>query len=117
VAVSLQGTKPPKLEKTFTDDEKLGALRGLLKEAKPGQDAATNEEVAALSATQLRDRLIALNPLNKDWIARINQVGTICACLWNRPLSNLLAAGFHAYSLGPAAIEHSLSRACVSPRA
>ena len=27
-----------------------------------------------LSGTQLRDRLLAHNPLDRDWIARINQV-------------------------------------------
>lgn len=62
------------MKHTFTEDDKLAALRGLLKEAMPDQDAAVNAEVAALSSTQLRDRLIAHNPLDKDWIVRINQV-------------------------------------------
>lgn len=30
------------------------------------------EEVATLSATQLRDRLLALDPLSRDWVARVN---------------------------------------------
>lgn len=73
-----QGTKPPKLRRTFTEDDKLAALRGLLKEALPDQDASVSDEVAALSSTQLRDRLIAHNPLDKDWIVRINQVRALC---------------------------------------
>lgn len=58
----------------YTEDERREPLRQLLKEAMPDQDAATNGEVAALSGTELRDRLIAHNPLDKDWIARINEV-------------------------------------------
>ena len=46
----------------------------LLAEARPDQDAGLDEEVAALSGTQLRDRLIALDPLERGWIARVNQV-------------------------------------------
>ncbi len=59
---------------TYTEDERREPLRQLLKEAMPDQDAATSAEVADLSGTQLRDRLIAHNPLDKDWIARINEV-------------------------------------------
>ena len=59
---------------TYTNDEKLEPLRHLLREALPDQDHSTSEEVAGLSNTQLRDRLIAHKPLDRDWIARINQV-------------------------------------------
>ena len=59
---------------TYTEDERRAPLRALLAAALPDQDAAVNEEVAALSGTQLRDRLIAHNPLDRDWIARTNQV-------------------------------------------
>lgn len=69
-----QGTKTPKVKVTYTNDEKLEPLRHLLREALPDQDHSTSEEVAALSNTQLRDRLIAHKPLDRDWIARINQV-------------------------------------------
>lgn len=53
--------------KTFTADEKLGPLRQLLQ-------GATGEAPAAdLSATQLRDELIKANPLDKEWIKKVNQ--------------------------------------------
>lgn len=70
---------------TYTEDERREPLRQLLKEALPNQDAASNQEVATLSGTQLRDRLIAHNPLDKDWIARINEVQALCLyfCLVN----------------------------------
>ena len=73
---ALQGKKPPKVKKTFTDDERREPLRELLREALPDQDASTSEEVASLSGTQLRDRLIAHQPLDTEWIKRINQVST-----------------------------------------
>ena len=50
-------------------------LRELLREALPEQDAATNKEVAALSGTQLRDRLIAYSPLNTP-VDQASQPGT-----------------------------------------
>jgi hypothetical protein len=31
------------------------------------------EAVAELSATELRDALLVLDPLNKPWVARVNQ--------------------------------------------
>ncbi|KAK9918259.1 hypothetical protein WJX75_002661 [Coccomyxa subellipsoidea] len=68
-----EGTKTPKVKVTYTNDEKLEPLRHLLREALPDQDHSTSEEVAGLSNTQLRDRLIAHKPLDRDWIARINQ--------------------------------------------
>ena len=70
----LQGTKVPKVKVKYARDEKLEPLRHLLREALPDQDPSTSEEVASLSNTQLRDRLIAHKPLDRDWIARINQV-------------------------------------------
>lgn len=57
----------------YSEDERREPLRELLREALPEQDAATNEEVAALSGTQLRDRLIAHSPLDTPWIKRVNQ--------------------------------------------
>lgn len=70
----LQGTEPPKVDSGYSEDERREPFRELLREALPDQDAATNEEVASLSGTQLRDRLIAHKPLDRDWIARVNQV-------------------------------------------
>ena len=66
------------MKRTYTEDERREPLRELLREALPDQDASTNEEVASLSGTQLRDRLIAHQPLDTDWIKRTNQVSTDC---------------------------------------
>ncbi len=71
--IAMQGKKPPKVKKTYTEDERREPLRDLLCQALPDQDASSNEEVAALSGTQLRDRLIAHEPLDTDWIKRVNQ--------------------------------------------
>lgn len=62
------------MRRTYTEDERREPLRELLRQALPDQDASSNEEVASLSGTQLRDRLIAHQPLDTDWIKRINQV-------------------------------------------
>ena len=70
----MQGAKPPEVDSGYSEDERREPFRQLLREALPDQDAATNEEVASLSGTQLRDRLIAHKPLDRDWIARVNQV-------------------------------------------
>ena len=71
---ALQGTKPPKVDSAYSEDERREPFRELLRGALPDQDASTNEEVASLSGTQLRDRLIAHKPLDRDWIAQVNQV-------------------------------------------
>lgn len=73
----------------FTEDERRAPLRALLAEAgsaqarapeqaqgpgEGGAGASGGEPMEALTGTQLRDRLIAANPLDRDWIARVNQV-------------------------------------------
>lgn len=70
----LQGTTPPKVDSAYSEEERREPFRELLRGALPDQDAAINEEVASLSGTQLRDRLIAHKPLDRDWIAQVNQV-------------------------------------------
>jgi hypothetical protein len=45
-------------------------LRSLLLSADPRLSPG---EVAGLSATQLRDALLALDPLKKDWVAAVNR--------------------------------------------
>ncbi len=84
---------------SFTEDERRAPLRTLLAEAPPDQapaatptrahgsgeagasgggggggGAGAGEPVEELSGTQLRDRLIARDPLDAGWIARVNQV-------------------------------------------
>lgn len=61
------------MKKTFTEQERSQPFRELLRQALPDQEASTNEEVASMSGTQLRDRLIAHQPLDRDWIACVNQ--------------------------------------------
>lgn len=52
--------------KVHSEDEKLRPLRELL------HGATGTAPAAELSATQLRDELIAANPLDTDWIKRVN---------------------------------------------
>jgi L-galactono-1,4-lactone dehydrogenase len=49
---------------------RLQPLRSLLLSASAGLSA---DDVAGLSATELRDALLVLDPLNRDWVARVNQ--------------------------------------------
>ena len=50
-------------------DQRLAPLRGLLVEATGGEVG----EVEEMSATELRDALLVLDPLKKEWVARVNQ--------------------------------------------
>ncbi len=43
-----------------------------LQEVKPHMDA---DQLEALTNTELRDELLAHSPLDRDWVAAINQVG------------------------------------------
>lgn len=72
LAPLLQGYTAPKVKVAYSDDDRLNPLRELMTEVR--QDQEGSEEVISLAATQLRDRLIAHNPLDRDWIARVNQV-------------------------------------------
>ena len=103
------GYKPPRPRTVYSEDERRAPLRALLADAGPrplpgprarprvdqaqgpgeagasgggggggGGDGAPLEE---LSGTQLRDRLIAANPLDRAWIARVNQVPLRRTCL------------------------------------
>ena len=58
---------PSWFSKAFSDDEKLGPLRELL------QSATGAAPARELSATQLRDELIAARPLDTDWIKQVNR--------------------------------------------
>lgn len=63
------------MKRSFSQEARVGPMRALLMEDLP---EVQREEVWTLSATQLRDRLIALRPLDSAWIARVNQV-------WHQP--------------------------------
>ena len=59
----------------------LQALRDLLLLANPTFD---RDELEQLSATQLRDQLLAVDPLNTQWVMQINRVRlgcATCACI------------------------------------
>lgn len=56
--------------------ESLAALRHLMLKAKPEVDKG---ELAELSMTQLRDELLACDPVNTDWVIQINRVSMMPA--------------------------------------
>lgn len=54
-------------------DHVLAPLRALLRErGAAGAGAAAADSVDALTATELRDALLALDPLDPKWVARVN---------------------------------------------
>lgn len=57
---------------------RLQPLRQLLLEVAHG---VSPDDIESLSATQLRDALLVLNPLDRDWVARVNQAE---AAFWQR---------------------------------
>lgn len=66
-----QGQEPPTpAAPQFTDDQRLAPLRSLLRGRAEGSLPAG--EVEALSATQLRDALLALGPLDAGWVKQVN---------------------------------------------
>jgi hypothetical protein len=83
------------VRRQWSEDERRAPLRALLAEALPDQDAATNAEVAELPGTALRDHLIAHSPLDREWIARVNQVGLFACPVLRMPLPGL-RVGMHA---------------------
>jgi L-galactono-1,4-lactone dehydrogenase len=67
-------TSPPKrtiFHPNYSEDEKLAPLRELLMRAR-STSSPSNEDVNSLSATQLRDELIRVAPLSREWIAQVN---------------------------------------------
>lgn len=64
-----QGREPAIPAPKFSEEQRLAPLRALLR-SRP--EAPPPEEVGALSATQLRDALLALGPLDCEWVKRVN---------------------------------------------
>ena len=64
-----QGQEPPTPPPKFSEEQRLAPLRALLR-SRP--EAPPPAEVDALSATQLRDALLALGPLDCEWVKRVN---------------------------------------------
>lgn len=65
---------PPKDTAPAPRHESLVALQQLLLQAKPEVDKG---ELAELSVTQLRDELLACNPLKADWVRQVNRVSPV----------------------------------------
>lgn len=62
----------------YSEEQRLAPLRALLQQsagkkapAAAGAAGSAGEGVEGLSATQLRDRLLALAPLDKNWVAKV----------------------------------------------
>lgn len=66
---SKQGQEPAIPAPKYSEDERLAPLRTLLS-SRP--EAPPAEEVQSLSATQLRDALLALGPLDCEWVKKVN---------------------------------------------
>lgn len=65
-----QGQEPPPVPPPkHSEDERLAPLRALLARAAPDTPPA---ELAGLSATQLRDALLARGPLDGAWVRQVN---------------------------------------------
>ena len=78
------------MKRGYTEDERREPLRELLRQALPDQDSSAKEEVASLTGTQLRDRLIAHQPLDTDWIKRVDQVSCDALHLQHRGCCRVL---------------------------
>lgn len=65
-----EGAEPPASGSSagVSEAEQAAPLRDLL----VGARLASAEEAGALGPTQLRDRLLAADPLSKDWVAKVN---------------------------------------------
>ena len=73
--VYLQGTVTPQSRSaSYSDSERTAPFRDLLLEALGERAPADIDE---LGGPQLRDHLLQLNPLDVDWIKRVNQVKLI----------------------------------------
>jgi len=60
----------PSLPANSELSRRLEPLRSLLLSSSAG---LSNDDVIGLSATELRDALLVLDPLDKDWVARVNR--------------------------------------------
>lgn len=71
----VQGQEPAIPAPKFSEEQRLAPLRSLLASRLAADAAAPplpEAELLSLSATQLRDRLLALGPLDADWVKRVN---------------------------------------------
>ncbi|KAJ0976159.1 hypothetical protein J5N97_018124 [Dioscorea zingiberensis] len=64
---------PPKSTPQYSEDEALQHVRDLYRNSLQKYRVEESADINQLSFTELRDKLIALDPLNKDHIININQ--------------------------------------------
>ncbi|KAM0951069.1 putative L-galactonolactone dehydrogenase [Dioscorea sansibarensis] len=64
---------PPKFKPKYSEDEAVQHVRDLYRDSLRKYRAEESADINQLSFTELRDKLIALDPLNKDHIIRVNQ--------------------------------------------
>lgn len=88
VLAAVQGRQPPKPRELYTLQEQKAPLLDLLVKAEPTRIPAQRSELEAQSGAYLRDLLLAINPLDKDWVVKVNQVGCFpslrsCRCKAN----------------------------------
>lgn len=79
--VAVQGRQPPKPRELYTVQEQKAPLLDLLVKAEPTRIPAQRSELEAQSGAYLRDLLLAINPLDKDWVVKVNQVRLITLSL------------------------------------
>ncbi|XP_078152044.1 L-galactono-1,4-lactone dehydrogenase isoform X2 [Carex rostrata] len=68
--------KSPKLTSKYTNDEAMQHVRNLYRESLiycRVEQAADEPDINELSFTELRDKLLALDPLNKDHVVKVNK--------------------------------------------
>ena len=70
----MQGRQPPKPRELYTLQEQKAPLLDLLIKAEPTRIPAQRSELEAQSGAHLRDLLLAINPLDKDWVVQVNHV-------------------------------------------
>ncbi|KAK9866276.1 hypothetical protein WJX84_000737 [Apatococcus fuscideae] len=75
------GRQAPKPRELYTLQEQKAPLLDLLVKAEPTRIPAQRSELEAQSGAYLRDLLLAINPLDKDWVVKVN---TAEAEFWRR---------------------------------
>ncbi|XP_022966248.1 L-galactono-1,4-lactone dehydrogenase, mitochondrial [Cucurbita maxima] len=64
---------PPKFQPKYTSDEAIQHVRDLYVESLKKYSASDERDINEFSFTELRDKLLALDPLNKEHVVKVNQ--------------------------------------------
>lgn len=75
----MQGADPPKSKNALSEEQRREPLRKLLEASlvEKGRPETEVQEIADLSWSTLRERLLAVDPLSKDWVVKVNQVSCL----------------------------------------